>query len=108
MLIGFLSGGWRGRSGISCFLFSVLVVTLPVVFLSGCGLFMSGPEGETAPLFYGFTKAAKYVPTSLPTDPMGMISWVIGIGAAAVAGVGGTLHQYRKISKLTKKVNGGG
>ena len=43
----------------------------------------------------------------LDNDPLGLISWVVGIGAAAVAGVGGTLHQYRKISKLDKKVNGG-
>ena len=103
-MMTFLKGGWHGRIP-SPSLIPILAVLL--VSLSGCGLLMSGPEGEAAPLFFGFSEAVKYLPTSVPADPFGLISWVVGIGAAAVAGVGGTLHQYRKISKLDKKVNGG-
>jgi hypothetical protein len=82
------------------FIFFILVL----IVLSGCGLIGSGPGGETAPLLFGFQQAVAQLPATVPTDPIGLISWVVGLGAAVAAGIGGTIHQGRKIKRLSGQI----
>ena len=87
---------------------SRIFLILPVlIVISGCGLIGTGPGGETAPIIFGFERAISQIPTSVPTDPLGLISWMVGLGAAVAAGVGGTIAQGRKIKKLSRQIDRG-
>lgn len=82
-----------------------ILLILPVfIVISGCGLIGPGPGGETAPLLFGFQEAVALLPAAVPTDPLGLLSWVVGLGAAVAAGIGGTIHQGRKIKRLSSQI----
>lgn len=84
---------------------ALLALLAILLVLSGCGLIGAGPGGETAPIIFGFERAVSQMPTTVPTDPIGIISWMVGLGAAVAAGVGGTIAQGRKIKKLSRQID---
>jgi hypothetical protein len=83
---------------------ALLALLAILLVLSGCGLIGAGPGGETAPLLFGFQRAVSQMPTTVPTDPVGLIAWIVGLGAAVAAGVGGTIAQGRKIKRLAGEI----
>ena len=82
-----------------------IFLILPVlIVMSGCGLVGHGPGGESAPLLFGFQEVVARLPATVPSDAMSLVSWVVGLGAAVAAGIGGTIHQGRKIKKLSSQI----
>ncbi len=93
----------EGTMARNVWIVAFLCALLGLLLISGCGLFQSGPNGELAPILFGFDRMLDHLPD--PGQTTGTFSWLAALTTAAVAGLGAMFKQSRTNKKARDDVD---